>query len=78
MTEIIDITAVKTTNDYILEIVFSDGLQKKIDFRPFIKDGVSKQLLDLEMFKTAKIDYGTVVWRNGYDVCPVFLRELKN
>lgn len=52
MTEIIDIMAVKTTNDYMLEIVFSDGLQKTINFRPFIKDGVSKQLLDLEMFKT--------------------------
>jgi Protein of unknown function (DUF2442) len=75
MTEIIDITAVKTTNDYILEIVFSDGLQKKIDFRPFIKDGVSKQLLDLEMFNTVKVDFGTIVWQNGYDVCPVFLRN---
>lgn len=76
MKEIIDITAVKTTNDYILEIIFSDGLHKKINFKPFIKEGESKQLLDLEVFRTAKVDYGTIVWDNGYDICPVFLREL--
>jgi hypothetical protein len=76
MNEIIDITSVNPTNNYVLEIVFSDGLQKKINFRPFIKEGISKQLLDLEVFKSVKVDYGTIVWNNGYDVCPVFLREL--
>lgn len=63
-------------SDYHLYLEFADGTQKTIDFLPFIKEGASKELLDKEIFSTARVDYGTVVWGNGYDVCPVFLKNL--
>lgn len=77
MTEIIDVIKVRATDNYCLDIEFSDGLKKTVNFLPFIKEGVSKQLLNKEIFESAKIDYGTVVWENGYDICPLFLRQIE-
>ena len=76
MKPILEIKSVKTLANYHLEVEFEDGLKKNINFLPFIKDGVSKQLANKQMFNTAKVDYGTVVWENGYDVCPLVLRQL--
>jgi Protein of unknown function (DUF2442) len=75
MEKIINIVKATPLNNYNLYIEYADGFSKQINFLPFIKDGVSKQLLDLEMFNTVKVDFGTIVWQNGYDVCPVFLRN---
>ena len=76
MKPILEIKSVKTLANYHLEVEFEDRLKKNINFLPFIKDGVSKQLANKQMFNTAKVDYGTVVWENGYDVCPLVLRQL--
>jgi hypothetical protein len=75
MEKIIEAVKVKPKEKYILEVEFSDGVIKLIDFKPFIKNGVSKQLENKALFNTVKVDYGTLVWENGYDVCPVFLRQ---
>jgi len=75
MEKIIEAVKVKPKEKYILEVEFSDGIIKLIDFKPFIKNDVSKQLENRALFKTIKVNYGALVWENGYDVCPVFLRE---
>ncbi len=75
MEKIIEAVKVKPKENYFLEVEFSDGVIKLIDFKPFIKNGVSKQLENKALFNTVKVDYGTLVWENGYDVCPVFLRQ---
>jgi Protein of unknown function (DUF2442) len=57
-------------------LVFEDGLKKTISIKPFIKTGKSKELEDLNVFNSAYVDYGTLVFNNEYDFCPVTLREL--
>jgi hypothetical protein len=72
------ITFVKPLKDQKIEVFFNDGVRAEIDIRPFIKSGgISQPLNDETLFKTVKIDEaGGIVWSNGFDFCPVFLRQI--
>lgn len=70
-----DIIKVEPLDDYYISVVFDDGLNKKIDIKPFINDGISSALKDPDFFNKVYIDNGSVTWPNGYDFCSVFLRE---
>lgn len=64
-------------NDYIVRFTFSDGIQKEVDFAPFIANSdFTKPLLDKEFFNKMMIyENGRgVFWPNGYDFCPDTLR----
>ncbi len=67
---------VKPVDNYKLEIVFSDNYHSVIDFKPFIRGGISDKLLDINYFNSVKIDeFGGICWDNGFDFCPNFLRN---
>lgn len=75
MEKIIEIKNVKIKSDKLIEITFEDGLVKNIDMKTIIRNGVSNELNNDIIFNSVKIEYGTVVWNNGFDLCPVFLRD---
>ena len=60
---------------YKIWVEFEDGFNKAISLEPFIKNGVSAALKDHSYFKSFKIENGYICWDNGYDICPVTLRE---
>jgi len=72
------VSYVKPLKDYKIEILFNDGIHAKVDILPFIKSqGISQLLIDETIFKTVKIDEaGGIIWDNGFDFCPVFLRQI--
>jgi uncharacterized protein YkvS len=65
-------------DNYKVFVEFNDGINGIIDFkekldndhRPIIKD-----LLDLDKFKTVKVDLDTLCWDNGVDFAPEYLYE---
>ena len=70
------IIEIKFIENYILKILFQDGISKTINFKRLIGDGISNQLLDIEYFKLATIDNGGgIEWPNGFDFCPNYLKE---
>ena len=71
-----NIVKAKALANYKLQVTFDDGLQKTIDVLPFIKEGVSSSLKDAEYFKNVIVENGYITWQNGFDFCPVFLRNL--
>ena len=74
MNEVIDI---KILSDYKIRIKFSDRTDKTINFRKFLKNGITRELLDYDVFSKAKIEPGGgIAWPNGYDFCPDYLRGL--
>lgn len=71
------ITEIKVLEDYQIAVRFQDGLRTVIDFQSFLGKGFTKELLVLSEFKKVIIDSGGgLVWPNGFDICPNFLRGL--
>jgi hypothetical protein len=68
------VTNVNHVKGYCLEIRFSDGAVKELDFarRVVGRGGVFVPLADVEFFKQVTVDHvaGTLVWPNGVDFCP--------
>lgn len=75
MNQIVNISVLE---NFHLRLTFDDGLEKTINVRPFIGKGFASELLDPEKFQKVYIeDGGGIAWENGFDICPVFLRQLK-
>ncbi len=68
---VVDITY---KNKYIYDVLFRDGLRAEIDFLPLIRNcGAMKPLLNKNLFKSAWVRHGTVVWSDDLDVAPEWL-----
>lgn len=64
------VKSVHPTEDYLLEIVFNNNEKKKFDVKPYLNFGLFSELKDLDIFQSAVAEYGTVIWKNGLDICP--------
>lgn len=67
----LNITGVEWVSGYLLDLRFSDGESRMVDFEPFLvassQPGIRKYL-DLGQFKRFSLSYGNLVW-NDYDLC---------
>lgn len=61
---------VKPLNNYILEIIFSNGEKKLFDVKPYLKFKPFNELEDEKEFKKVKIAGLSIEWENGADICP--------
>jgi hypothetical protein len=51
-------------------LVFNDGVDATLNFRPWLKGPVFQPLNDLDYFRRFFVDGGTVAWPNGADIAP--------
>ena len=68
---ILEIVAVKYLGGYCLEIAFQDGKKQQVDFEPFLRKAKNpdiRDFLDIEKFKSYRIEYGDLVW-GDMDLC---------
>ena len=76
MSDMHDVTKINYKNDYVFYVEFEDGLSGEIDFYEYINKGpVFKPFENLDFFKNASIDGGTILWPNGADIAPETLYE---
>ena len=57
--------------DYKISLVFSDGIERVIDFEPFLKKArnpMTRKYLDKEMFQKFTLEHGDIIW-NDYEMC---------
>lgn len=67
----INIVAAESVGKYRLRLLFDDGVEQTIDFKPFLAHAHHPDLrvyLDPAMFSTFRIEYGELVW-GDYDLC---------
>ena len=64
------ISEISATDNYQLNLTFTNGEQGVYDCSLLLDFGVFKELKNKLYFKQAKAINGTVVWPNEQDICP--------
>ena len=68
---VISIQKAEYKGKYKIQFLFSDGVEKTIDFNNFLKNAknpMTKKYLDEKIFKKFSIHYGDIIW-NDYEMC---------
>ena len=71
------VTSARVVGPYVLEVGFEDGTVRRINLESRLFGKVFEPLRDPHRFAEAYVDReaGTVVWPNGADFAPEFLRS---
>jgi len=74
------VKSAKHVSDFILWVAFDDGTSGNVDLSGVLKGPVFQPLQDVNVFSKVSVDpeLETVVWPNGADLAPEFLKELHN
>ena len=74
---ILHITQAEYKNDYIIWVKFNDGAEGIVDLKNQLYGEMFEPLKDKKRFQSFRVDpeLETIVWENGADLAPEFLRE---
>lgn len=74
------IKSAKYLSGYKLWIAFDDGTSGEVDLANELKGSMFEPLKDLAEFQNVTVDpeLETIVWPNGADLAPEFLKELQS
>jgi len=64
------VTNVKPTQNFMLQITFTNGEVKIFDVKPYLGIGIFRDLQDISVFNSVKPLLGSIQWSNGVDFCP--------
>lgn len=70
----------KYIGDYKISVEYNDGCRFVADFENVIKSDhrtIVQQLADVNIFKDFTLQAHTIVWLNGVDFAPEFIRNLQ-
>ena len=72
------IVEAKYAGAYLIQVRFADGVQGEVDLSQELDGEMFEPLRDPQLFKQLKLDADThtVVWPNGADLAPEFVRSL--
>jgi hypothetical protein len=68
---VISINKAEYVGNFKVSFSFSDGVERTIDFLPFLQDAknpMSRKYLNETLFKNYSIEYGDIIW-NDYEMC---------
>ena len=65
-----DVVQVKTLPDYRLRVQFANGELKIFDMKPYLVYPAFSNLCNGNLFLSAKVSHGTVVWTDEIDISP--------
>ncbi|MCP5169558.1 MAG: DUF2442 domain-containing protein [Hahellaceae bacterium] len=74
------VNSAKHVSDFTLWVAFDDGTSGNVDLSGVLNGPVFQPLKDVNVFSKVSVDpeLETVVWPNGADLAPEFLKDLHN
>jgi len=74
---ILHVVEAKYERDYIIHLKFNDGAEGFVDLANELHGEMFAPLRDMRRFTAFKVDpeLNTIVWDNGADLAPEFLRD---
>ena len=72
------IVEVEQAGAYLIRVRFADGVEGEVDLSRELDGEMFEPLRDRQLFKQLKLDADThtIVWPNGADLAPEFVRSL--
>jgi len=73
------VTSAKYDDEYRIRLSFNDGASGCVDLRALVFGDhrpVVRELQDPALFRRFAVAMDTVVWDNGFDLAPEYLRSL--
>lgn len=74
--EIIWVTSAEHIENFIIRIVFNDGIVKTVDLENYLDKPVFQPLKNEAYFRNFRINPFTIEWENGADFAPEFLYSI--
>lgn len=65
-----DVKQVRPMEDYTLYVEMEDGREGVFDLKPYLKQGVFRELQDKAYFAQVDVVLGAVTWPNEQDIAP--------
>ena len=72
------IVEVEQAGAYLIRVRFADGVEGEVDLSQELDGEMFEPLRDVQFFRQLKLDADThtIVWPNGADLAPEFVRSL--
>ena len=64
---------VRPLSDFKLAITFENGAEKLFDAKPYLENGIFRELKNEKLFNTVHVSFDTIEWDNGADLDPELL-----
>ncbi len=64
------VVEVKARGDFTVEILFANKERKIFDVKPYLDKGIFRELKNKDVFRSVKVDNGSISWIGGQDFCP--------
>lgn len=74
--ELLRVVDVEYLHDYTMELEFSNGERRIVDFEPLLTGKLREQLRDHSKFVQFALTDWTLEWYNGVDFAPEFLHDI--
>lgn len=71
----LSVKEVKPLDEYKLLLTFENGEVKIFDMKPYLDKGIFRELKNVSLFKSARVNFDTVEWENEADIDPETLYE---
>ena len=72
---LIDVVSIRVQPNFHLDLEFENGEYRRFDMRPLLLMSPWNRVASPEVFRRARIDYGTVVWLGEIDIAPETLYD---
>lgn len=70
---LVSVVDVKPLSDYKLLLSFVNDEPRIFDMKPYLDKGFYRELINEDVFKSARISFDSVEWKNHADIDPEFL-----